>query len=80
MRDLNLKKMHVNLSMNNFVDFRFEKHMPSMMSMIGTELKPGNIWENAELPRLKANPKITEITVIDPKTGIEKIIFERKTP
>jgi len=35
------------------------------------------IWENIELPRLKANPNVTKITTIDPKTGVEKIIFER---
>ena len=44
---------------------------------IGSELRPGNIWENIELPRLKANPNVTKITTIDPKTGVEKIIFER---
>lgn len=38
---------------------------------------PGNIWENIELPRLKANPNVTKITTIDPKTEVEKIIFER---
>ena len=46
-------------------------------AVVGSELRPGNIWENIELPRLKANPNVTKITTIDPKTGIEKIIFER---
>ena len=31
----------------------------------------------SELPRLKANPNVTKVTTIDPKTGIEKILFER---
>ena len=31
----------------------------------------------SELPRLKANPNVTKVTTIDPKTGVEKIIFER---
>lgn len=46
-------------------------------AVVGSELRPGNIWENIELPRLKANPNVTKITTIDPKTGVEKIIFER---
>ena len=46
-------------------------------AVVGSELRTGNIWENIELPRLKANPNVTKITTIDPKTGIEKIIFER---
>lgn len=47
-------------------------------AVIGSELRSGNIWENVELPRLKNNPEVKKITTIDPKTGIEKIIFERK--
>ena len=47
-------------------------------AVVGSELRPGNIWENIELPRLKANPNVTKITTIDPKTGVEKIIFERQ--
>lgn len=46
-------------------------------SVVGSELRQGNIWENIELPKLKDNPNVTKITTIDPKTGIEKIIFER---
>ena len=46
-------------------------------AVIGSELRPGNIWENVELPRLMKNPNVTKITTIDPKTGVEKIIFER---
>lgn len=45
--------------------------------MVGDELRPGNIWENVELPRLKNNPNVTRIIIIDPKTKISKIIFER---
>lgn len=46
-------------------------------AVIGSELRPGNIWENVELPRLRNNPNVTKITTIDPKTGIESVIFER---
>ncbi|HFR3703016.1 TPA: hypothetical protein ACHVE0_002035 [Streptococcus suis] len=28
-------------------------------AVVGNELRPGNIWENIELPRLKANPNVT---------------------
>jgi hypothetical protein len=46
-------------------------------AVIGATLRPGNIWENVELPRLMNNPNVTKITTIDPKTLIEKIIFRR---
>ena len=46
-------------------------------AVIGAELRPGNIWENIELPRLMENLNVTKITIIDPKTGVETIIFER---
>ena len=46
-------------------------------AVVGDELRPGNIWENVELPRLKNNPNVTRIIIIDPKTKISKIIFER---
>ncbi|EAC3781094.1 transposase [Listeria monocytogenes] len=47
-------------------------------AVVCSDLRKGNIWENVELPRLKNNPNVTKITTIDPKTGLEKIIFERK--
>jgi len=46
-------------------------------AVVGAELRPGNIWKNVELPRLMDNPNVTKITIIDPKTGIETVIFER---
>jgi len=46
-------------------------------AVVGTHLRPGNIWENIELPRLKNNENVTQITTIDPKTKIEKIVFVR---
>lgn len=46
-------------------------------AVIGAELRTGNIWENVELPRLMKNPNVTKITTIDPKTEVEKTIFER---
>ena len=46
-------------------------------AVIGSNLRKGNIWENVELPRLKENLNVTKIITIDPKTGVENIIFER---
>lgn len=48
-------------------------------AVVGTELRPGNTWENIELPRLMENPNVTKIMIIDPKTGIEIVIFEQKS-
>ncbi len=53
------------------------KFREKIRAVIGSELRTGNIWENVELPRLMKNPNVTKITTIDPKTGVEKIIFER---
>lgn len=46
-------------------------------AVIGKRLRNENIWESRELPALKANPNVTKITIIDPKTKKEKIIFKR---
>lgn len=35
---------------------------------------------NVELPRLKTNPSVTKITIIDPKTQVETIIFGSLEP
>jgi hypothetical protein len=47
-------------------------------AVVGKDLRKGNIWENVELPRLKDNPKVTKVTTVDPETGLETVIFERK--
>jgi hypothetical protein len=46
-------------------------------AIVGSNLRPGNIWETVELPRLIENPNVTRIVVIDPDTGVETVIFER---
>ncbi|WP_044174238.1 PAAR domain-containing protein [Phytobacter massiliensis] len=46
-------------------------------AVVGEELRPGNIWENVELPRLMANEKVTKITTIDPYSQAETVIFQR---
>ena len=45
----------------------------TVTGVIGKDLRPGNIWENRELPALKNNPNI----IIDPKTKISTVIFQR---
>nr|WP_297354199.1 RHS repeat-associated core domain-containing protein [uncultured Caldimonas sp.] len=45
--------------------------------VIGQELRPGNIWETREKGALIANPAVTQIDTIDPKTGATKTIFKR---
>jgi len=39
--------------------------------VLGENRRPGNIWDNEELPRLQNNPNVTEIIAINPKTGKE---------
>ncbi|WKG05766.1 hypothetical protein [Mycolicibacterium sp. HK-90] len=46
-------------------------------AVVGSNLRPGNVWENVELPRLMENPNVTKVIVIDPDTGIHTTIFER---
>ncbi|CAI1495174.1 Uncharacterized conserved protein [Serratia quinivorans] len=46
-------------------------------AVVGHELRPGNIWENVEMPRLINNPKVTKITTLDPLNQTEKVIFDR---
>lgn len=49
----------------------------NVRAVVGQELRPGNIWENIEIPRLMNNPNVNSITTIDPKTGIEKLIYQK---
>lgn len=46
-------------------------------AIIGSNLRPGNVWQNIEIPRLIENPDITRIVQIDPDTGTAVTIFER---
>jgi hypothetical protein len=46
-------------------------------AVIGSNLRPGSAWETVELPRLKDNPNVIKIVVIDPETGLQKAIFDR---
>ena len=46
-------------------------------AIVGSNLRPGNIWQNIEIPRLIENPNITRIVQIDPDTGQSITIYER---
>jgi hypothetical protein len=46
-------------------------------AVVGSNMRPGNVWETVELPRLIDNPAVTKIVVIDPETGLQTTIFER---
>jgi hypothetical protein len=45
--------------------------------VLGESLRPGNIWETVERPRLEANPAVTSITKIDLKTLEKTVIWRR---
>lgn len=49
----------------------------TVRAVIGQNLRPGNVWETAELPALLKNPKVDKIVTIDPVTRLEKTIFVR---
>ncbi len=46
-------------------------------AVVGKSLRKDNIWESFELPALKKNNNVKKITIIDPKTKKETIIFKR---
>lgn len=46
-------------------------------AVIGSDLRPGNIWQTVEIPRLMENPGVTKIVQIDPDTGKSTVIFSR---
>lgn len=46
-------------------------------AILGPNLNPESIWLTVELKALKNNPNITQITVLDPVTLVETIIFKR---
>jgi hypothetical protein len=46
-------------------------------AIVGSSLRPGNIWQTIEIPRLIENPNVTRIVQIDPDTGQSITIFQR---
>lgn len=49
----------------------------TVTAIIGSNVRPGNIWQSVEIPRLMENPNVAKIIQIDPDTGIPTVIFER---
>lgn len=49
----------------------------TVTAIVGSKLRPGNIWQTVEIPRLISNPNVTKIIQIDPDTGLSSVIFER---
>jgi hypothetical protein len=45
--------------------------------VLGQDMRPGNVWETVELPRLLANPNVTSITKINLTTLQKTTIFTR---
>lgn len=48
-------------------------------AIVGSDLRPGNIWQTVEIPRLMDNPNVTRIVQIDPDTGRATELFHRTT-
>ncbi len=46
-------------------------------AVVGSNLRPGNIWQTVEIPRLMDNLNVTSIIQIDPDTGAATVIFQR---
>lgn len=49
----------------------------TVTAIVGCDVRPDNIWQRVEVPRLTNNPKVTEIIQIDPDSRRSKVIFQR---
>ena len=47
-------------------------------AIVGSDLRPGNIWQTVEVGRLMDNPNVTRIIQIDPDTGEATELFKRE--
>lgn len=49
----------------------------NVTAVIGVDLRPGNIWQTVEIPRLVENPAVNRIIQINPDTGGTTELFAR---
>lgn len=54
-----------------------ENSSGEVTAVLGSNLRPGNVWETVELPRLMDNPNVTKIVVINSDTGVSTTVFQR---
>lgn len=47
-------------------------------AIVGSDLRPGNIWQTVEVGRLMDNPSVSRIIQIDPDTGEATELFKRR--
>jgi hypothetical protein len=57
-----------------------ENSSGEVTATIGGDMRPGNIWQSVEIPRLIENPDVVRIVQIDPDTGMLTIIFSKERP
>lgn len=46
-------------------------------AVVGSNLRPGNIWQSVELPALQRNPNVSGVIQVNPKTGAESVLWGR---
>ncbi len=54
-----------------------ENAQGEVTAIVGSDLRPGNVWQTVEIPRLMENPDVTRIVQVDPDTGLSTVIFDR---
>jgi uncharacterized protein YukE len=54
-----------------------ENAQGEVTAIVGSDLRPGNLWQTIEIPRLIENPDVARIVQIDPDTGVSTVIFDR---
>ena len=69
----------MNIDFNKIAEFCVTKNQKKKISILQKKFSFNNSKsrEARELPALKNNPNITKIVIIDPKTKISTVIFQR---